>query len=186
MNNGVKLENINTFVNAIKENPDLAKVKFAAKSKWLGGTRTEVAIGPIYANEQNVANPDRKFTLIVDEPPELGGTDSAPNPVEYLAAGLCGCITAGIVTNSALFQTDIENLEIEVLVDFDLHGILGLNEAIPNGALKIHYDVNIKGANGATVENLKKSKTVIDNKSPIRSTLEKPLVVTTSDGDIKC
>lgn len=34
----------------------------------------------------------RGFTLVLDEPPDLGGTDQGPNPVEYLLAALAGCI----------------------------------------------------------------------------------------------
>jgi uncharacterized OsmC-like protein len=34
----------------------------------------------------------RSFTLIIDEPPALGGTDAGPNPVEYLLAALAGCL----------------------------------------------------------------------------------------------
>lgn len=34
----------------------------------------------------------RQFTLHVDEPPEFGGADVGPNPVEYVLAGLLGCL----------------------------------------------------------------------------------------------
>jgi len=34
----------------------------------------------------------RDFELIVDEPPSLGGDDEGPNPVEYILAGLAGCL----------------------------------------------------------------------------------------------
>ena len=34
----------------------------------------------------------REFELIVDEPPGLGGDDEGPNPVEYILAGLAGCL----------------------------------------------------------------------------------------------
>ena len=34
----------------------------------------------------------RGFDLTVDEPEALGGTDQAPNPVEYILAGYAGCI----------------------------------------------------------------------------------------------
>ena len=34
----------------------------------------------------------RGFELIVDEPPGLGGDDEGPNPVEYILAGLAGCL----------------------------------------------------------------------------------------------
>lgn len=34
----------------------------------------------------------RQFTIVVDEPPELGGSDAGPNPVETVLAGLAGCL----------------------------------------------------------------------------------------------
>ena len=36
-----------------------------------------------------------QFKLVVDEPNDLGGTDEAANPVEYILAGLAGCINVG-------------------------------------------------------------------------------------------
>ncbi len=33
----------------------------------------------------------RQFTLVVDEPATLGGTDEYANPVEYILAGFAGC-----------------------------------------------------------------------------------------------
>ncbi|MGF1587514.1 MAG: OsmC family protein [Bacteroidales bacterium] len=34
----------------------------------------------------------RNFEIIVDEPESLGGTDVAPNPVEYVLAAFAGCL----------------------------------------------------------------------------------------------
>lgn len=34
----------------------------------------------------------RSFTMLVDEPENLGGEDRGPNPVEYLLASLAGCL----------------------------------------------------------------------------------------------
>ena len=34
----------------------------------------------------------RNFEIIVDEPADLGGSDSAPNPVEYVLAAFAGCL----------------------------------------------------------------------------------------------
>ncbi len=34
----------------------------------------------------------RNFEIIVDEPESLGGTDAAPNPVEYVLAAFAGCL----------------------------------------------------------------------------------------------
>lgn len=175
--NGVNLENIQQLVEAVKENPELGNVRFMARSQWQGGTKAEVSVTELHAGGQNIGREGRQFTLMVDEPPQLGGTDEAPNPVEYLAAGLCGCLTAGIATNAALFGTDLEKIEVTVEADFDIHGVLGLDKAKPNGAVQLHYTVKLKGA-GPT-DKLTKSKETIDRKSPVRNTLELPLTVTT-------
>lgn len=55
----------------------------------------------------------RTFTLVVDEPPELGGTDAGPNPVETVLAALTGClnVVAHLVANEQ--GLPLEDLEIE-------------------------------------------------------------------------
>lgn len=55
----------------------------------------------------------RNFSLVVDEPPELGGTDHGANPVEFILAGLVGClnVVAHLVAQELGFR--IHGLEIE-------------------------------------------------------------------------
>lgn len=177
--NGVNLASIDSLIGAIKGSPAMADVKFKARSEWKGGTRTVVTIDEVLSNNINISRPDRHFTIQVDEPPYLGGTDSAPNPVEVMAAGLCGCLTAGIVTNSALFGTELEKVSVEVTVDFDVHGVLGLNKEAANGAIGLHYKVTLKAKDSAHSDKLQRSKETIDRKSPVKNTLELPLRVTT-------
>ena len=56
----------------------------------------------------------RGFDLLVDEPEELGGTNEAPNPVEYILAGYAGCINvvAHIVAEELDFP--LENLRVDI------------------------------------------------------------------------
>lgn len=177
--NGVDLDNIQSLLDAIKADKTVANVQFKAKSTWLGGTKSEVTVSELHSNGQNIRDKGKEFKLKVDEPFVLGGTDEHPNPVEYVASALCGCLTAGIATNAALFGTDLENIKVEVDVNFDIQGVLGLDRTQPNGPLDLHYKVTLKGKNGATVEQLLKSKQTLDKKSPIRNTIELPLRITT-------
>ncbi len=174
--NDVNLENVGNYVEAIKGDNGLAKVKFVARSKWTGGTNCEINMNEFYVNGQVGSPEGRSFSLNCSEPGALGGADNAPNPVELLASALCGCLNAAIVTNSALFGNQIEKLEIETTVDFDLMGIFGLDRNVTNGATGVHYKVKIKGAN--KVASLK-SKETIDRKSGIKNTLLLPITVTT-------
>jgi uncharacterized OsmC-like protein len=124
----------------------------------------------------NAAPPDRSFKLVVDEPAALGGQDTAPNPVEYLAAGLCGCITAGIVTNAAMFGANVEGLEVTVEADINVLGLFGLDRSVPSHCNRITYSVKLNGDDQAA---LLKSKQVIDGKSPVRNTLANSIEIVT-------
>lgn len=176
--NGVNLANVSSLIEAITTSPAMADVVFKARSQWQGGTRTEVTVDEVHSNNANISTPHRQFKLHVDEPPYLGGEDSAPNPVEMMAAGLCGCLTAGIATNAALFGTELEKIQVEVDVRFDVHGVLGLNKETANGAIGLHYKVTLKAKDPEAAHKLVRSKETIDRKSPVKQTLEMPLHIT--------
>ena len=113
---------------------------------------------------------------MVDEPAALGGQDTAPNPVEYLAAGLCGCITAGIVTNAAMFGANVEGIEVTVDADINVLGLFGLDRSLPSHCNRITYTVKLSGEDPAA---LLKSKQIIDGKSPVRNTLANTIEIVT-------
>ena len=177
MVNGVDMAQLGALVDGVKGDPGLAKVAFHAHSEWGGGTQARVAINRLEAGGCDIAPENRHFDLVVDEPHCLGGTDHYPNPVEYLAAALCGCLTAGIATNAAMFGTELTRIDVDVQVNFDLHGILGLDREVPPGPLDLHYKVRLSGP-GAK-EAMERTKMTIDRKSPIRNAIELPLRVTT-------
>lgn len=169
--NGVSLEPIGCFIDVVKGDPDAAHITFRAFSRWTGGTKADVSVSEFLSNGSAASPTGRSFQLSVDEPGVLGGGDTAPNPVEYLAAGLCGCLTAGIATNAELFGVALEKLEVEVDMDFDVIGLLAVDRSVPTEASGISYTVRLKGKNGVTREQLERCKAVIDGKSPVRNTL---------------
>ncbi|RYY21788.1 MAG: OsmC family peroxiredoxin [Sphingobacteriaceae bacterium] len=175
-NNGVNLQDINDYVEAVKDDKNKAQVQFVAQSKWAGGTASKITCTEFLVDGQPGSDAKRHFSFDMDEPAALGGNDSAPNPVEYLAAALCGCLTAGIATNSALFGNELEKIDIEVKVDFDMQGVLGIDRSVPSSAAKLHYKVKLKGADKAGTL---RSKETIDRKSAIKNTLQLPLEITT-------
>lgn len=177
--NGVALAPIGQFIDAVKAEPDTAHITFRASSRWTGGTKADVEVTDFLSNGVSAATQGRSFKLTVDEPGVLGGGDSAPNPVEYLAAGLCGCITAGIATNAELFGIALDRLEVDVAIDFDVIGLLAVDRSVPTGATGINYTVRLKGKDGVTPEQLEKCKAVIDKKSPVRNTLAAAIPMTT-------
>lgn len=126
----LNLENYEDFVRAATADPEKALFSFSAKTLWQGGTIT-----------QTVA---RDRVIAADEPEALGGTDSAPDPVELLLAALTSCVSIGIVTHAAKRGIDFDDFEIEVRGDLDLRGYLGIDDKVRPGYTDIEYTVRIQ------------------------------------------
>lgn len=63
----------------------------------------------------------RNFEIIVDEPVSLGGTDSAPNPVEYVLAALAGCLNvmSNLIAGEMGFELRALKIEISGVLNPD-------------------------------------------------------------------
>ena len=59
--NGVNLEALGGFVDAVKNGAGSPEIRFTARSNWTGGTRTEVTIDQFTAGGVNAAPPERSF-----------------------------------------------------------------------------------------------------------------------------
>ena len=55
----------------------------------------------------------------MDEPEELGGTNHAPNPVEYILAGYAGCIN--VVAHITAKELNIDLKDLQISIDGDLN-----------------------------------------------------------------
>ena len=171
--NDVNLEGVMAVDKLVRENPAMGKCQFKAKSSWQRGTKSQVSISGWTAGGNNMSPAPRRFTLMVDEPPELGGMDGAPNPVEVLLSALAGCVTVGIATNAQMFGVPIDAIDIDLEADVDARGLLGHDKSVRNGVSDIRYTVTIQSS--APEEKVRKVKETIDRKSPVRDTLANPV-----------
>jgi putative redox protein len=58
-------------------------------------------------------------TLVVDEPPDVGGTDTGPRPTQLLAASLAGCTAITVEMYADRKGWDVGSLEVDVDVVYD-------------------------------------------------------------------
>jgi uncharacterized OsmC-like protein len=86
-------------------------LKFSIESKSTSPARTEIST--------------RGFKLIVDEPTELGGTNEAPNPVEYILAGYAGCINVVAHLTAKELNIDLKDLQISIEGDLNPSRLFG-------------------------------------------------------------
>ena len=140
--NGLDLQALGEVVEAIEKDSSKAKVSFDVVTRWKGQTRSETTVSGFTLAGERI---DRSHTIVADEPYELLGADSAPNPQELLMAAFNACITVGYVAGAALKGIKLDLLEIRTKGELDLRGFLGLSDAVPPGYENVDYEVRIAG-----------------------------------------
>jgi uncharacterized OsmC-like protein len=168
--NGLDLTALGEVVEAIQQDPAQAKVSFDVTTRWTGQTRSETTVDGFTIAGNRVA---RSHKLVADEPCELLGGDSAPNPQELLMAAVNACMTVGYVAGAAVHGITLEKLEIATRGTLDLRGFLGLDDTVPPGYEAIDYDVRIAG-NG-TPEQFEEIHQNVMKTSPNYFNLNRPI-----------
>ena len=118
------------------------KASFDVTTRWTGQTRSETTVDGFTLGGERIA---RSHKIVADEPYELLGADSAPNPQELLMAAFNACITVGYVAGAALKGITLDSLEIRTKGELDLRGFLGLSDDVPPGYENVDYEVRIAG-----------------------------------------
>ena len=140
--NGIDLEALTAVIRDIEKDPGEGIVEFRVTSHWKGRTRSRANVESYSIGGRRV---ERRFAIDADEPFELLGENTAPNPQELLMSSLNACITVGYVVGAAVKGITLERLEIETRGHLDLRGFLGIDAGVRPGYEKICYIVRIKG-----------------------------------------
>lgn len=111
--NEVDLEAVGGLAQAVADEPANGATIWSASVEWKGAFRSEARIRDFEA-------------LPSDEPTALGGTDTAPNPVEQLLAALGNCLAVGYAANASAAGIELSQLRIDVSGDLDLASFLGV------------------------------------------------------------
>lgn len=111
----------------------------------------------------------RGFKVQMDEPPSLGGTDKAMNPVELLLSALGGCICICAGAFSKAYHVELQNFHVELEGDLDPDGFLGKNKNIRTGYQKIRAVMHI--VSPSPRENIDRFVNSIKSACPVSDTL---------------
>ena len=140
--NDLDLTALEAVVADISADPSKALVRFAVSTRWTGQTGSTTTVRGYDIAGKHVA---RQFEVLADEPLELLGTNTAPNPQELLMSALNACMTVGYVAGAAIRGITLDKLEIETSGELDLRGFLGLDDTVPPGYETLDYVVHIAG-----------------------------------------
>ncbi len=172
--NGVNVTQLFDTIENIEENKDIAKFNFRAQNKWIGGTENHTTVSDYYgACKTHTRNKSHVF--VKDEPPILLGDDKGANPVEYLLAGLAGCITTSLVVHAAAKGIKIDSIESTLEGDIDLQGLLQLDENVNPGYQGINISFKIES--DASEETLQELIELAKKASPVANTVSRPTPV---------
>ena len=159
--NDVDIEAVGALVSAVAEDPEKGQTDWSATVTWKGAFRSEVSI--------------RDFDPIPsDEPAGLGGTDTAPNPVEQVLGALGNCLAVGYAANATAAGVEIKDLKIELNGDLNLESFLGLkpgHAGYGGLSVKVHLDSD------ASEEQVAALHDKVVNSSPVGHTLQNAVPV---------
>jgi uncharacterized OsmC-like protein len=140
--NGINLDDLFALIEGVRSDAAKGRTEWRVTTSWQGQTRSRAEVVGCGIGGDQVA---RRFTIDIDEPSELGGTNRFANPQEYLLAALNACMTVGYVAQCAVRGISLEKLEIETEGEIDLRGFLGIDPQVPPGYESLRYTVRIKG-----------------------------------------
>jgi len=170
--NGIDLEALGYVMRDIEREPAKGIVEFRVTSEWQRQTRSRTQVESYSIGGRRV---DRRFAIDIDEPLELLGENTAPNPQEMLMAALNACITVGYVVGAAAKGIALERLKIETSGQLDLRGFLGIDPNVRPGYEKIRYIVRIKG--DGTADQFRQIHETVMKTSPNYFNLSQPIAI---------
>lgn len=135
----------------LRQAPEKALVAFEADSRQVAGLLSEVAV--------------RGFRFQIDEPEALGGSDRAPNPVEYVLAALAGCQEITYRLYADALGIPLDGVSVKVEGTIDLRGLFDADESVRPGFRDIRATVRLESA--ASVDELRRLKAAVDGHCPV-------------------
>src|SRR3954454_152774 len=134
--NGINVDDLFALIDGVKRDATKAKTNWHVTTTWRGQTRSRAQVEGFGIGGEQVP---RRFTIDIDEPCELGGTNRFANPQEHLLAALNACIMVGYVAPCGVRGIALERLEIETDGEIDLRAFLGIGRAVPPGYENLRY-----------------------------------------------
>lgn len=139
------------------------QVVFAASATASTGVSSEVKL--------------RSFSVTVDEPPTLGGTDTAPNPVEYYLAALLSCQVVTYRFWAERLGIQVDDLSLTAEGDLDVRGFFGLDAQVRPGFTAVRVVATIAGP--ASDDDYRRLQETVEQHCPVQDLTANPTPIST-------
>jgi uncharacterized OsmC-like protein len=146
---------------AVSEQPAAAKVVFRA---------TTVSAADAFSTVSEI----RGFGVRLDEPAELGGTDTGPNPVEAVLAALGSCQAIVYRAYANALGLRLDRVEVEARGHLDVRGFLG-DPNVPAGFERVSFTTRV--VSPEPPERVQELAKLVEAHCPVLDILRRPLAV---------
>lgn len=174
--NGLDLKQLHGTVDAIRNDPEIARFEFRNRNVWIGGGENRSTIQEFYGAKAWDTSRSAPFVFTNGEPPVLLGGNEGANPVEFLLHALAGCVTTTTVLHAAARGIRIDSIATRMRGKIDLHGLLGLDESVSAGYESIEIEMDIRA--DCSDEELDDLLGFARTHSPVCNTVCRPVPVT--------
>ena len=171
--NGIDTDAVHALIENVEAEPAAGLTHWRVASTWQGGTHSRAQVDGFAIGGVEVP---RHFSIDIDEPLELGGTNNFANPQEHLIAALNACMMVGYTALCALQGIALHKLEITTEGDIDLRGFFGLDPAVAAGYCELRTQVVIAG--DGTDQQFQKIHEMVLATSPNFYNVTRPVQVT--------
>ncbi|MDA3852800.1 MAG: OsmC family protein [Bacteroidales bacterium] len=114
----------------------------------------------------------RQFSIVIDEPPALGGDDLGANPIEYLLASYAGCINVVAHLTANELGININKLEITIDGTLNPNRLFGKSDTDRAGFKNIN--VEFSPITDASPEEIENWISTIKDRCPVNDNLANP------------
>ena len=173
--NGLDIDTAMATIQAIKDDPEIARFRFRARNRWINGGENRTTIQDFFGAKAEDTSRSAPWEFTNGEPPVLLGADEGANPVEFLLHALAGCVTTTFVLHAMARGVAIKALSTELEGDIDLHGLLGLDEEVPAGYREIRVKIAVEA--DCSDEELDDLLAFAQAHSPVCTTVCRPVPV---------
>lgn len=149
---------------ALTASPEAAKVVFRAST---------VSAEDALSTDSRV----RTFSIRLDEPPDLGGSDTGPNPVEAVLAALGSCQAIVYRAYANALGLRLDRVEVDARGHLDVRGFLNLAPVAP-GFERVTFTTRVTSPEPA--EKIAELARLVEAHCPVLDILQRPIAVSGS------
>ncbi|NMO17072.1 OsmC family protein [Pyxidicoccus fallax] len=115
------------------------------------------------------------FKIFMDEPPELGGRNGAPSPLDFILAAHAGCLNYMTFFIAKELGIPVTSTEISVRGSLDPAKFAGTDRSVRAGYQSLEVTILIKSP--ANADQIAKLKSEVEARCPVSDNLAHPTPV---------